>query len=349
MTFAEIIGQDEIKNHLQSALQQKKISHAYIINGEAESGKMMMAEAFAAALLCEQHGIESCGECKSCHQLLTHNHPDVRYVSAPKVMEVREQIVGDMVVKPYSSEYKIYIVDHAEEMDAAAQNALLKTIEEPPAYGVILLLVNNDQRLLQTIRSRCVTLNIKPLRNEQIKTRLMQTYQLPDYEAEVLTAFAQGNLGRAVKLTESEAFSEARKDVIRISSKILNTNDAEVITLAKEYQSKYPVRIKKTADKEEGTKGASEGDASNEPITLEEFLDLLVVWYRDVLLYKASQKANQIIFSDALAQIRTQAAKLDYESLEWIIKSIDKTKRQIHSNVSGEIALDSLLLSIKEK
>ena len=152
MTFAEIIGQDEIKTHLQTALQQHKVSHAYILNGEAESGKMMMAEAFVAALLCEEQGDESCGNCKSCHQMQTHNHPDVKYITAPNVKMVREEINGDMQVKPYSSAYKVYIVDHAEEMDAAAQNALLKTIEEPPEYGMILLLVNNDQRLLQTIQ-----------------------------------------------------------------------------------------------------------------------------------------------------------------------------------------------------
>ena len=344
MTFAEIIGQEEIKNHLQSALQQHKVSHAYIINGEAESGKKLMAEAFVAALLCAEEGIESCGVCKSCHQMLTHNHPDVKYVIAPTVDEVREQINGDIIVKPYSSKYKVYIVEHAEEMTVNAQNALLKTIEEPPEYGVILLLVINDQRLLQTIRSRCVTLNIKPLRDEQIKPRLIETFHVPDYEANVLTAFAQGNLGRAVRLAESEAFVEARKDVMRLSSKVTNMNDAEAIELAKELSETY----KSSRKKQVYSKDPNATVEIPDEISLPEFLDLLVVWYRDVLLYKASQKTSGMIYSDALHQIRTQAAKLDYETLEWILKSIEKTKRQLQSNVSGEVALDSLLLSIKE-
>lgn len=344
MTFSEIIGQEEIKAHLQSALQQKKVSHAYILNGEAESGKMMMAEAFVAALLCEEGGAESCGSCKSCHQMQTHNHPDVKYIAAPPVKQVREDIVGDMQIKPYSSPYKVYIIEHADEMDASAQNALLKTIEEPPEYGIILLLVSNDQRLLQTIRSRCVTLNIKPLRDEVIKPYLIQKYNIPDYEANVLTSFSQGNLGRAQKLAQSDAFVEARRDVMSLSAKVLNMNDAEALDLAKEYSEKYKAKRKKQAQ----ISMVEDREEEEEEISLPEFLDLLVVWYRDVLLYKASQKTSQIIYSDALHQIRTQAGKLDYESIEWIFKSIEKTKRQIYSNVSGEVALDALLLSIKE-
>ena len=163
--FEEIVGHEQIIEHLKNAISMEKVSHAYIINGPKESGKMMIAEAFARALQCEQGDPKGCGTCKSCKQAEDHNQPDIIYVYHDKdntisVDDVRKQINGDMAIKPYSSKYKIYIVDEAEKMNMAAQNALLKTIEEPPSYGIIILLTTNADSFLQTILSRCIVLDI---------------------------------------------------------------------------------------------------------------------------------------------------------------------------------------------
>lgn len=176
--FKDIVGNEQIIEHLQNAISMGKVSHAYIINGPQLSGKMMIAEAFARALQCEKEGTDGCGECKSCHQADDHNHPDIIYVSHEKpnnisVDDIRTQLNNDIVIKPYSSKYKIYIVDEAEKMNQQAQNALLKTIEEPPAYAVIMLLTTNADSFLQTIRSRCITLNMKSVKDEVIKAYLM--------------------------------------------------------------------------------------------------------------------------------------------------------------------------------
>ena len=114
--FAEIIGHEQIIEHLQNAIKMDKISHAYILNGPDKSGKKMLAEAFAQTLQCEQHGIEPCMECHSCKQAVNHNQPDIIYVTHEKpntlsVADIRSQLVNDVDVKPYSSRYKIYIVD----------------------------------------------------------------------------------------------------------------------------------------------------------------------------------------------------------------------------------------------
>ena len=176
--FKDIVGNEQIIEHLQNAISMGKVSHAYIINGPQLSGKMMIAEAFARALQCEKEGTDGCGECKSCHQADDHNHPDIIYVSHEKpnnisVDDIRTQLNNDIVIKPYSSKYKIYIVDEAEKMNQQAQNALLKTIEEPPSYAVIMLLTTNADSFLQTIRSRCITLNMKSVKDEVIKAYLM--------------------------------------------------------------------------------------------------------------------------------------------------------------------------------
>ena len=169
----EILGDEQIIEHFKNAITTDKVSHAYIISGEKDSGKKMLAEAFAATLLCETNGRDACGECRSCKQAVDHNHPDIRYVTHEKpttisVEDIRQQINNDIVIKPYASAHKIYIVDQAEKMNKMAQNALLKTIEEPPEYGVILLLTTNAAGFLPTILSRCVTLEMQPILKDVI-------------------------------------------------------------------------------------------------------------------------------------------------------------------------------------
>ena len=210
--FKDIIGHEQIIEHLQNAITMDKVSHAYIINGPEKSGKMILAEAFATTLQCEEGGAEPCMECHSCKQAVGRNQPDILYMRHEKantisVDDIRTQLNNDIVIKPYSSKYKVYIVDEAEKMNVQAQNALLKTIEEPPAYAVIILLTTNADRFLPTILSRCVTLNIKAVPDEKIKKYLMSHYQIPDYQAEVCVAFAQGNVGKAIALASSEGFN----------------------------------------------------------------------------------------------------------------------------------------------
>ena len=221
--FKDIIGHEQIIEHLQNAIGMDKVSHAYIINGPDKSGKMMLAEAFAMALQCEKHGKEACMECHSCRQALGHNQPDIIYVNHEKpntisVDDIRTQVNNDIDVKPYSSEHKIYIIDEAEKMNQQAQNALLKTIEEPPAYAIIMLLTTNADTFLPTILSRCVTLNIKVVPDEKIKKFLMEKYQIPDYQADVCVAFAQGNVGKAIQLASSDDFNEMKASALLIQT-----------------------------------------------------------------------------------------------------------------------------------
>ena len=143
--FRDIIGQEQLKEHLQGAIERNKVSHAYIINGERNSGKEFIAKVFAMALECtDRKDGEPCQVCHSCKQALSGNHPDIIFVSHEKpnvigVDDIRNQINGDVAIKPYSSPKKIYIMNEGEKMTVQAQNALLKTLEEPPEYAVIIL------------------------------------------------------------------------------------------------------------------------------------------------------------------------------------------------------------------
>lgn len=183
--FQDIYGQEQIKEHLQNALSTGKVSHAYILNGEKSSGKEFIAKVFAMALQCEEDGKEPCQKCHSCRQALSGNHPDIIRVIHEKpntisVDDIRTQVNGDVAIKPYSGKYKVYILSEAEKMTAQAQNALLKTLEEPPEYAVIMLLTSNVNALLPTIVSRCVTLDMKPVPDEVVRRFLCGQMQVPD-------------------------------------------------------------------------------------------------------------------------------------------------------------------------
>ena len=175
------------------------MSHAYILNGERGSGKRMLANLFAMTLLCESGNSEPCGKCHSCRQAESGNHPDIIRVTHEKpnsisVDDIRTQVNNTVDIKPYQGPYKVYIIPQADLMTPQAQNAILKTIEEPPAYAIFLLLTENAEMLLPTINSRCVMLKLRNIKDTLIRKYLMENLEIPDHKADMCTAFAQGNV-----------------------------------------------------------------------------------------------------------------------------------------------------------
>ncbi len=325
--FQDIIGQEQIKEHLQNALSTGKISHAYIINGEKSSGKEFIAKIFAMALQCEKEGTEPCNECRSCKQALSKNQPDIIYVSHEKpntisVDDIRAQVNNDVAIKPYSSKYKVYIINEAEKMTPQAQNAILKTLEEPPAYAVILLLVSNMNSLLPTILSRCVTLNMKPVRDELIRKFLMEELQVPDYKANVCVGFARGNVGKAKLLASSEEFENIKAEALSLLKYIKDMEMQEIVAAIKKI-NEYKLEI-------------------------QDYFDIIAIWYRDVLLFKATMDANQLIFRDEVQTLRKIAARCSYEGIERVIQALSTAKKRMEANVNFDLLMELLLLEIQE-
>ena len=325
--FSEILGHEQIIEHLQNAIKLQKVSHAYILDGEEGAGKNMLARAFAQTLQCERGGTEPCGDCHSCKQAMSGNQPDIITVTHEKpasigVEDIRGQLCGDIQIKPYSSPYKIYIVDEAEKMTVQAQNALLKTIEEPPAYGVIMLLTTNADAFLPTILSRCVTLKLRPVKNEIIRPYLMEKYHIPDYQAEVCTAFARGNVGKAERLAQSEQFAELKSHLLHL---LRHLRDMEVYELTEAVRS-----------------------VSEYKTEINDYLDLMALWFRDVLLFKATRQIDGLVFAEEINAISAQAQKSSYEGLERILKALEKAKVRLNANVNFELTMELLMLTIKE-
>ena len=325
--FNDIIGHEQIIEHLRNAITLDKISHAYIFNGPEDSRKMMLAEAFAMALQCEGEKERPCLSCRSCKQAMDHNQPDIIYVSHEKpntigVDDIRTQVNNDIDIKPYSRRYKVYIIDEAQKMNQQGQNALLKTIEEPPAYAVILLLTTNADSFLPTILSRCITLNLKAVKADVIRSYLMQKYQIPDYQADICAAFSQGNVGKAVKLAASSDFAELKASVLQLMKR-LSDIDLYEMTAAVKQIAEYK-------------------------LTVNDYFDLMMIWFRDVLYFKATGDVNGLIFKDEVYDIKKQAEKRSYQGIETILKALETAKVRISANVNFDLVIELLLLTIKE-
>ncbi len=351
MTWSDVVGLTPLTENLQNAIKYNKISHAYLIQGERLSGKRMLADIFARALQCEGDRAPSeyqatlfdletekrdksvkmrpCNQCRSCKQAINKNHPDIIYVTHEKpnvisVDNIRQQVNADIGIKPYSGDYKIYIIDEAEKMNVQAQNALLKTLEEPPGYAVILLLVTRAETMLQTILSRCVVLNIKPVPENLIKQYLMQRVQVPDYRAAVCASFARGNVGRAIELASNKLFDQMKSSVLDL---LRHISDMELNQIVSE--------VKKITE---------------EKFDTNDYLDLCYIWFRDVLLLKASgvsDSQTNLIFKEHLTDVAKAAEYYSYERIEKIIHSIDVARNRIAANVNFDLTMELMFFEMK--
>ena len=310
----EILGNERIKEHFITAVHHKKISHAYIMEGDKGSGKKMLAEAFAKILQCEGREttglVESCGKCESCIQMEHHDHPDVIWVSHEKpnvisVGEIREQIVNTVEIMPYKGPYKIYIVDEAEKMNAAAQNAILKTIEEPPEYAVIFLLTTNRGAFLDT---KC---------------------SVSKEEAEFAAGFSLGNIGKAEAIVSSEEFQDLKELTLSILRYIHEIESYEIADKVKEYK-KYKNRIEDFFD-----------------IFLMWFRDIMLLKADNSVNAEAAKK--KIIFKNEYAYLKKQVDKLDLEAIDYVIGKIHRARVRIKSNVNFDATLELLIVEARRE
>lgn len=327
LDFKDILGNEDIIEHFKNAIKSNKVSHAYILNGEKGMGKKTIAKAFAMILQCEENGVEACLKCHSCLQAMSENHPDIIWVTHEKpnsigVEDIREQIINDIQVKPYSSKYKVYIVDEAVKLTPAAQNAFLKTMEEPPDYAVIILLADNVNVFLPTILSRCIVMNLKPLSERTIKKYLMSNYEVPDYQAEIAAAFSGGNMGKAIVLASSERFNEIRSQVVHFLKYIEEMDTYDIIDAVK--------------------------NVAEYKLDIQDYIDLMVIWFRDILLYKATKDVGGLLFKEEYSHINNQAVKMSYENIDNVLKAMEKAKQRLKANVNFDLVLELMFLEIKD-
>ena len=213
--FNNIIGNDEIKNELIQSVKQNKISHGYLFIGTEGIGKKLIAREFAKMILCLNDNIY-CDKCKSCIEFDSNNNPDFIEIepdgNSIKIDQIRE-LQRKIIEAPITSKNKVYILDNADLMTREAQNCLLKTLEEPPEFVVLILIGSVESNFLNTIKSRSMIIKFQDIPKEQIKKYLLEKYDIKNINEEILETF-DGSIGKAEYLIDKQELYEAIHEII---------------------------------------------------------------------------------------------------------------------------------------
>lgn len=337
--YASILGHARAVRQLERARTAGRVAHAYLFHGPDGVGKERVAFTFARALNCE--GAEPpCGQCGACQAIARGNHPDVRLVASEAELVAREIIEPDTSRvpsvqirniqldelsdlfrhRPYRGRWKVVVIVDADKMNHHSQNRFLKTLEEPVDDSVIILVTAHPESLLPTVRSRCQALAFGALAREDIASHLSGRQGVEPGRAQVLAAMAQGSLGRALDLAAGDVL-DARDTVVEAWERMQDGDLADLLALAEQL-------------------GASRG-------SLQEALDLLELWCRDLLLAQAGASQDLLVNLDRCDQIGRQADRVPMRLLLGTMERIREVRGSQHVNANPRLAMESLMLSLE--
>lgn len=308
MYFENIKGQEFAKKYMINSIKRDKINHAYMFEGIEGIGKETFAKELAKILL-ETTNLENSPDCITVK-------PDGNSI---KIAQIRN-LQSDIVIKPHK-DYKIYIIDRAEKMTIEGQNALLKTLEEPPEYAIIILVTNNKESLLPTIRSRCEVIKFTPIPFVEVRNYLI-SQGVEENRANLLSSFSRGSMKKALELSSSNDFYEMKESVQHYIETILSKNMVEILDMPSEME-KY----------------------KSESITV---LDMMINYFRDIMICKEHVDKNMIINADKIVFIQNMSSKITYSQVSKIIDIIEDTKIKIKGNCNFNVSIQVMFLNIHE-
>ncbi|MFZ5634206.1 MAG: DNA polymerase III subunit delta' [Bacillota bacterium] len=320
----DIIGHDEIIKTLKGALSSGRVAHAYLFSGPPGVGKLTAALAFAGVLMCERPADgDGCGECSGCTRVARGIHPDVRVIrpegATVKISQVRELAAG-IQFGPATGRWTVRIVDGADTMTAEAANSLLKTLEEPLPGVVMVLVTSRPRAILPTIISRCQHMYFQPLLKNQLVQGMIRIAGASE-NVELAAALAGGSLGKALELLAGGlAMRDRACDLIR---RLAGAGIEDTLALAGEV----------SAGKEE----------------VIPLLELMVLWFRDILLYNETGNGTHLINSDRKKEIEDLAGHYTTGRLLEIITEIELAKGSLAASANVQLALEALFLQLAGK
>ena len=325
--FNAVAGHERIIKSLRESIKNDMTSHAYIFCGNKGSGRNLTAGAFAKTANClSPINGNACGKCPSCIQFESGNNPDVFYVKATKTIsisvdDIREQIVNEVKIKPYSYKRKIFIIDKADTMTSQAQNALLKTLEEPPKYVLIILIAENTENFLPTVLSRCVMMKFSPISVNLIKNYLINNCAMNEDDAAFYAEYSIGSIGEALRLSGDENFYQMRNDIISCLDRLDTMDFVSAMFMAKEME-KYKA--------------------------YSELFDIMYMFYRDVFCMRLFKDDRYVIQKDKIGLIEKKAKNLNEQTIAKRLDFIMDIKKNIRQNTAFRLSMEVLFMNLKE-
>lgn len=323
MSFQSIAGQEQAKRLLQTALRERRLSHAYLFAGPKGSGRRQLARKLAQAIYCSEHLDDACGECLNCRKVEHGNHPDVQWIepegASIKIEQIRE-LQKEFAYRSAGSETKIYVIGEADRMTVQAANSLLKFLEEPGSDIVAVLLTDNAQAILPTIRSRAQLIPFVPMNADEMERALIEE-GLPQTLVRPAVHLAAG-LDAARALAGEAWFAEARSAVIQ---------------LAKETVTRFPGAMLTAQQKVWKT------DIAERVSVL---LDLWMLWLKDMLQVRYGRK-DRVVYIDQVEWMSTYA--MDREAEDWVcgMERIVELQKRLRMNANPQLAVEKLMIDLQ--
>lgn len=327
VNFNDIIGQEEVINSLKAVLKDNSTRHAYIFAGPEGIGKRMVAKVFASALLCsERNSFASCETCQSCKLFQSGTNPDFYVLEAEgasiSVDDIRK-MQQDISIRPMYFAKKVYLIAEADKMTVQAQNCLLKTLEEPPGYAVIILTAINTNSLLETIKSRSIIYNFRKNTDEEVKSYIQKIKGHELSGIDFIVSYADGVIGKAIELIESEDFRLNRDKVIEIISKLSSSNLIEVFDAYDFFEENKD--------------------------NIDSILDIMLMFYRDLLIAKKTGNENILINSDKKDIILKNMDRFEISRLIENIAAIEEARKNIKQNANYQLVIEVMLMKLQEE
>jgi DNA polymerase III subunit delta' len=331
MPFADLIGHQRAIALLRSTIRQDRVAHAYLFHGEDRIGKRLVAIRFAQAVNCDDTASaaqgDACGRCRSCTQIEAGTHPDVTRIEPDpeqanpqiKIERVRE-MESQIIYRPLVGRLKTVIIDEADRLTLGAANALLKTLEEPPAHSLFVLVSSRPLALPGTIRSRCQAVRFVPPARTDVERALAARRQLAPPDARFLAAMTQARIGEALG-ADLAALRQKHADYRAVTSMKALGSPAAALAIAE---------------------ALAKGDGAAEA------LDWVARWLRDLVLVKIGADADLLLDAERLTELRDVARRADADALLDLVTEVESLERATARNVNGQIALETLLLRIRD-
>lgn len=326
MALQDIEGQDRALEFFRSSVNNNKLAHAYLFLGPEGVGKTHLAKNLAKFLNCESPTKEAhlakdcCDSCASCRKIEGFNHPDVFWIEPEKSRKTSIDAVRflqrEIALTPYEARFKVFIILEAHCMTEEAANSLLKTLEEPPKYSLIILTTDNLSGLLPTIISRCQIIKFSLINQQRLEEVLNQRYKIKGKKAHFLAAQAEGRIGQALMLQDQDILAKKNRLIDQVCHPHRRDSCVDIFDIKNKRELANQIKY-------------------------------LLNWFRDMLVQKVGSSTASIINSDRIEDVKSQAGLFKLQELEQIIFKVEQAHRLIEQNVNPKIALEVMIQEIQ--
>jgi len=326
MSFNLVIGHDKEKLYLKQVIKEKRLPHAVMLEGSEGIGKRSLSLQMTQAIFCESLSGDACGVCRNCIKMMHDNHPDFMLIEPDgnQIKNAQIEAFQEFVnIKPYDAAYKVIVIKDADRMNASSQNRILKTLEEPPAHVIVIMLTTNSESLLPTVLSRALIIKLSGVHQNLVVDYLMKLYDTSQEEAEMIAKLSEGSIGKAIEYMTSDSFEGIRKHTEIILNSINGKERSKLLGELSYF----------TSEKE----------------NIHKVLDYMILWYRDILLFKQAKAKHLLVHSQSLDFIKKLTRNLSLKKIIQNIEVIETTKKKLKQHAHFDLTIEVMLIKLLEE